>query len=92
MLLNNDVLVPPGWLDGLLVRLRDPSVGAVGPVTNRIGTESEIAAVYERFDDFIRFAAERGRRYRGQTIEVSMLAMFCYAMRRDAYDDGRSVG
>ncbi|HSM59805.1 MAG TPA: glycosyltransferase [Longimicrobiales bacterium] len=38
VLLNNDVVLPPGWLGGLLGPLSDTSVGAVNPVTNRIGT------------------------------------------------------
>jgi GT2 family glycosyltransferase len=86
VLLNNDVLVPSGWLDGLLVRLRDPSIGAVGPVTNRIGTEAEIPADYADFAGFIRFAEDRGRSQRGRSRDVSTLAMFCFATRRDVYE------
>lgn len=34
LLLNNDIVVTPGWLSGLLEPLADPSVGIVGPMTN----------------------------------------------------------
>ncbi len=36
-LLNTDTVVSEGWLDELLKVLRNPKVGAVGPVSNRAG-------------------------------------------------------
>lgn len=35
--LNSDTLVPPGWLERLLVAARKPGVGAVGPITKDQG-------------------------------------------------------
>lgn len=40
VLLNNDTIVPPGWLAGLVRHLDDPGVGMVGPVTNSAGNEA----------------------------------------------------
>ena len=37
VLLNNDTIVPPGWLAGLAADLEDPAIGIVGPTTNRCG-------------------------------------------------------
>ena len=42
VLLNNDALVPRGWLTGLVRYLEDEAVGMVGPVTNRTGNEAQI--------------------------------------------------
>jgi O-antigen biosynthesis protein len=41
--LNNDTIVTPGWVHGLLYHLqKNPSAGMVGPVTNSIGNEAKI--------------------------------------------------
>jgi GT2 family glycosyltransferase len=84
VLLNNDTLVPPRWLDGLLRHLADPSVGLVGPVTNAAGNEAQIDAPYTTYGDFERFAAERSD---GPAVrfDIPTLTMFCVALRRDTY-------
>ena len=46
VLLNNDVMLPGGWLRRLLSHLGDQQVGLVGPTTNRIGNEAEIETDY----------------------------------------------
>jgi len=42
VLLNNDTVVPPGWLTRLLRHLDDPGIGLVGPVTNFTGNEAKV--------------------------------------------------
>src|SRR3712207_7492587 len=42
--------------------LRDPNVGLVGPVTNRIGNEAEIEVQYRTYGEMIDFAADRADR------------------------------
>jgi GT2 family glycosyltransferase len=85
VLLNNDTLVPPGWLQRLRRHLRNPEVGLVGPVTNRIGTESEIDADYETWGEFLAFAEQLGTAQAGRWLEIGTPAMFCLAMRRQTY-------
>ena len=58
VLLNNDTIVPRGWLTRLVRHLDDPQVGAVGPVTNRIGNEAQIETSYRTYAEFERFARE----------------------------------
>ena len=89
VLLNNDTIVPAGWLTLLLRHLRDPAVGLVGPVTNFAGNEAKVDVPYRTWDEMEQFAAECAWRYDGQIADITMLAMFCVAMRRDLYD---SVG
>jgi GT2 family glycosyltransferase len=85
VLLNNDTMVSPGWLSRLLPHLRNPGIGLVGPVTNRIGNEAEVDAGYRTWGEFLRFARERAERYAGEWLEVGTPAMFCLAMRRQTH-------
>jgi GT2 family glycosyltransferase len=85
VLLNNDTMVPPGWLAGLVRHLRNPGVGLVGPVTNRIGNEAEVAAEYRTWGEFLDFARRRAEDHPGEWLEVRTPAMFCLAMRRQTY-------
>lgn len=83
--LNNDTVLSPGWLGGLLAHLRQPDVGAVNPVTNRIGTEAEVAERARTVGDFLERAAQRRTGNAGESREVEMLAFFCLAVRRDVW-------
>jgi GT2 family glycosyltransferase len=85
ILLNNDTMVPPGWLRGLLRHLEQPQVGLVGPVTNRIGNEAEIETDYRTWGEFLAFAGRRAREHRGEWLEIRTPAMFCLAIRRQTF-------
>jgi hypothetical protein len=58
IILNDDVVVGPGWLDGLVAHLT-PETGLVGPVTNRCGNEAEISASYRTYGEFAQCARQR---------------------------------
>jgi GT2 family glycosyltransferase len=85
VLLNNDTMVAPGWLSGLMAHLRNAEVGLVGPVTNRIGNEAEIETDYTTWGGFLALARRRQRESAGEWLEVRTPAMFCLAMRRDTH-------
>jgi len=85
VLLNDDTLVPPGWLPRLVAPLADPAVGLVGAVTNRIGNEAEVPVSYGTWGEMVEFAAERARRHAGEVFDIPTVTMFCMAMRRDAF-------
>jgi GT2 family glycosyltransferase len=85
VLLNNDTMVPPDWLSRLLPHLRNPGVGLVGPVTNRIGNEAEIETDYRTWGEFLELARRRVDAHAGDWLEVRTPAMFCLAMRRQTY-------
>jgi len=86
VIVNNDIVVTPGWLGRLTHHLDDPSVGAVGPVTNRCGNAAEVPTTYRTHGELLAFAAERAGAHAGETTESPMLVMFCLAMRRDVAD------
>jgi GT2 family glycosyltransferase len=85
VLLNNDTMVPPGWLGGLRGHLADTRVGFVGPVTNRIGNEAEIDCDYRSWGEFLEFARRRAREHAGEWLKIGTPAMFCLAMRRQTF-------
>jgi GT2 family glycosyltransferase/glycosyltransferase involved in cell wall biosynthesis len=86
VLLNNDTVVPGGWLSRLIQHLRDPQIGLVGPVTNFVGNEARVEVTYSTWAEMERYAADRARRFDGQVADIDMLAMFCVAMRRDTLE------
>jgi GT2 family glycosyltransferase len=85
VLLNNDVLVPAGWLDPLLAALADRGVGLAGPTTNRIGTEAEVEQEADTLAALELLAAERAAAHAGELRDVRMAAMFCLALRRETF-------
>lgn len=86
VLLNNDTIVPPGWLEGLVRHLHREGVGAVGPVTNRICNEAQVDADYDTYGEFLELAHAREAARREQGFEVPMLAMFCFSMKRSVFE------
>jgi GT2 family glycosyltransferase len=85
VLLNNDTMLPPGWLAGLERHLNDPAIGLVGPVTNRICNEAQIAAPYDTYGGLLRFSRARQRSATPILHDLRMLAMFCLALRREVF-------
>jgi GT2 family glycosyltransferase len=83
--LNNDTVVPSGWLSRLLKHLDDPQVGMVGPVTNFVGNEAKIAVDYQTWAEMESFAEGYVWAHDGQVADIGMLAMFCVALRRKTY-------
>ena len=86
ILLNNDSLVPPGWLPRLTRHLAGKDVGAVGPVTNRIGNEAEVRVDCRSYGDFLEAAARCAATRSGSAFEIPTLTMFCFAMRRGIFE------
>jgi GT2 family glycosyltransferase len=86
VLLNNDTIVGPGWLDRLVAHLNNPSIGLIGPVTNRIGNEAEIEVDYTTYGEFLSFAEQYTREHLGQVFEINTLCMYCLGMRRETYE------
>jgi GT2 family glycosyltransferase/tetratricopeptide (TPR) repeat protein len=98
--LNNDTVVEAGWLDGLIgwATHEWPSVGLVGPVTNRSRPPQEIPVDYTSLTSLPAFAAHRQREYAGKALKVERLTGFCLLARRDVlrqvggHDEGYGIG
>ncbi len=87
LLLNNDTVVPDGWLDPLVRHLRNPSIGMVGPVTNAVGNEAKIEVSYTDIQQMQDFADRYTEARKGRSFDISMLAMFCVAFRRGILEE-----
>lgn len=87
LLLNNDTVVPGGWLDPLVLHLRDSSIGLIGPVTNTVGNEAKIEVSYTDIQQMQAFADRYTEAHKGQFFDIPMLAMFCVAFRRGILDE-----
>jgi GT2 family glycosyltransferase/glycosyltransferase involved in cell wall biosynthesis len=86
VLLNNDTVVPRGWLPRLLRHVDDPAIGLVVAVTNFSGNESRIDVPYDSIADMSQFAERYMHDHDGEHFDIRVAAMYCVAMRRDVYD------
>lgn len=86
VLLNNDTMVPRGWLTRLARHLGDPAVGLVGPATNRTCNEAQIDIPYQTYAEFRAVARNQALRHEGERYAIRMPMMFCTAFRRDAFE------
>jgi len=90
VLLNNDTVVTRGWLGRLIRHLeRNRDAAMAGPLTNSCGNEARIAVSYRDGRERDAFAAALARENDGRSFDVSMLALFCTVIRREAL---REVG
>ncbi|MFO1032066.1 MAG: glycosyltransferase [Planctomycetota bacterium] len=86
VILNNDLVVTPGWARTFAAHLRrDPSIGLIGPITNNIGNEARIDTTYTDMPGMLREAATRTGGNAGLLFDIPVLAFFCVAMPRDVY-------
>lgn len=90
VILNNDLVVTPGWTTTLRAHLRqDPRIGLIGPVTNNIGNEARIDTAYVDVADMPKEQRARTAAAAGRRFDIPVLAFFCVAMPLDVY---RQVG
>ncbi len=84
LLLNNDTVVTTGWLRRLLQALhRDPKIGLVGPCSNRVSGEQEVAVGYDDLAGLDGFAWDWGKANEGKARDADRLVGFCLLMRRE---------
>ena len=86
--LNNDTIVTPGWLEGLIaLSLHDwPRVGLVGPVSNGAMDAQRARADYSDLADLEGFATRRREAFAGKLQAVDRLTGFCLLIRRAVLD------
>lgn len=87
ILLNNDIIITPGWISRLIFHIKKDKVGLVGPVTNSIGNEAKINIRYksENEADIENKAREYTSLHWGETLEVNNIAAFCWIMSQKTY-------
>ena len=84
VLLNNDTVVTPGWLEGLIRwSLHDwPKVGMVGPLSNQAPAPQLHQPGYQDLDGLEPFARRLQRRNTGQALETPRVTGFCLLIRK----------
>ncbi|GEM_PF-5619491 len=85
--LNNDVLVGEGWLSGMVRALeKDPAIGMVGPLTNRISGYQMVKKVpYKNDREFFEFAKTFRRKFAGNITPRRRIAGFAVLIRKELY-------
>ncbi|MGH1365023.1 MAG: glycosyltransferase [Calditrichia bacterium] len=89
LLLNNDVVVNGGWLEGLVESIEmDELIGTVGPITNRISGKQMVAEVpYEDLTGFPGFAEQVRRANKGKVTPRRRIAGFAMLMKKELYNE-----
>lgn len=86
VLLNNDVIVTPGWLARLRMVLREDALtGLVGPISNYAAAPQRIHAEHygENLDQMLEYAVQRSAQFYGTGFESRRLSGFCFLIRRE---------
>ncbi|MFO0938678.1 MAG: glycosyltransferase [Gemmataceae bacterium] len=88
VLLNNDTVVTPHWLDRLLLpAVRDwPKVGFVGPVTNEAPPPQRVNPAYTSFADLPAFAESIWSQQSTKTLSFPRLTGFCLAGHKSVFN------
>jgi len=98
VLMNNDVVVTPGWLKRLVkVAKRKPQVGIVGPMSNYVSGPQLVKEVtYKKtsLSGLSKFSKAFARKHAGQTMPYWRVVGFCMLIKREVIDkigglDGR---
>lgn len=86
VLLNNDTVLPRGWLSRLIRNLEsDPEIGLIGPVTNNVWNEARQVAGYRDIGGLTRFARTWGNEHESLLYPIDVLAMYCVVMPRAVF-------
>ncbi|HET9097291.1 MAG TPA: glycosyltransferase, partial [Candidatus Baltobacteraceae bacterium] len=89
VLLNNDVVVTEGWLEGLLSAFdRIPALGISAPRSNIIaGDQVVLDAAYQNLDQMHEYAARRRARYRRQGYMTDRAIGLCLCIDRRVIEE-----
>lgn len=87
LLLNNDTVVTPNWLDNMLAALYSQSrVGAVGCMTNHCSNEQSINLGYETLEELEEAAKVFNQRNERKWYPWLLLVGYCLLFKREVYE------
>ena len=83
LLLNNDTMVTPNWLENMLACLySEDTVGAVGPVTNNITYMQRIHTTYQNDEEMLSFATAYNQSDPSKWHESLKLIGYCMLIKK----------
>lgn len=83
VILNNDTIVTPGWLERLLWHMdQDEKAGIVGPSTSFASTVQQVATDYKTENDLYSFSERIYRDNKHSAAELDKIVGVCMLMRR----------
>jgi len=89
LLLNNDIVVTPGWLEKMLAKLKEEKVGIVGPRTNYVVGSQLVPKVTYSDNDMKgmgKFAERWSCEHAGKSFEIDRVIGFCMLIGRDVIE------
>ena len=87
ILLNNDTMATPGWLDSLLGPLeKDRGIGLICPVTNSAGNEQTVVIPSLNEENYVEVSRRYTSKNKGHLFDTEKLGFYCVAMRRDVME------
>ncbi|MFH1598268.1 MAG: glycosyltransferase [Patescibacteria group bacterium] len=88
LLLNNDIVVTPGWIEKLVACLSsDQTIGLVGPMTNYSGElQVDSGAKYKKIEEMFLYAQKFTKKNRRNWFEFHRIAGFCFLIKRQLFD------
>lgn len=88
VILNNDCIVTPGWLERLVAHLEeDDKIGVVAPLTNYASTEQRIPAGYRDEKSLYKFSERIYEAHRGQRRELTKVVGMCMVIPRRVVEE-----
>lgn len=88
VVLNNDCIVTPGWLERMIAHIEeDPSIGVVAPRTNYASTAQRIAAEYGDEPGLYKFSDRLYKKNRGRREEMNKVVGMCMVMPRKVVEE-----
>lgn len=86
IILNNDIIVGPGWARGLRRHLEiNPQLGILCPITNNIGNEAQVALDGTTPEEVFDSARHYNLGKVGQVLPLTIAAFFCVMIPRHVY-------
>ena len=88
VILNNDTIVTPGWLERLMWHMRDDrSIGILGVTTSYAGSEQQIPSDYKTEKQLYDFSERIYSKNRRKRKEMGKVVAVCVVMRRQMLRD-----
>lgn len=88
VLLNNDTLLTPGWLEIFTKILENnKNIGLLGSVTNNVGNEQKVQIPDLTENNYIEKSQEYINKFSSDSLTITdRLGFFCVAMRREVFE------